>query len=101
MRKIGGYSDWRLPSIDEAASLHDEAFENKGKGGATIHIDPVFSRRRVQEVSGSWATPPPAARVLIMSKGKVTGADEYAFGATRLCRKESAVRDHTRPPVRH
>ena len=44
LRKIGGFDDWRMPFFDEVKTLFDEAHENPGKGGVTLHIDPVFPR---------------------------------------------------------
>ena len=42
VRKIGGFSDWRLPTDEEASTLYDEAWENTSKTGETIHIDSLF-----------------------------------------------------------
>ena len=41
-KKIGEYSDWRMPSIHEATSLFDQNFLNKDFKGGDIHIDSVF-----------------------------------------------------------
>lgn len=100
LRKIGGYDDWRLPSFDEASSLYDPGFENTAKGGAAIHIDPVFPEGGFKNVwlVGDTSTRRPRFDFV---DGKVTSIDEYSFGAARLCRKDSVKRDHTRPPVRN
>ena len=100
LRKTGGYDDWRLPSIDEATSLFDIGCENIAKGGATIHIDPVFPEGGFKNVwlMGDTSTRRPRFDFV---EGKVNSTDEYSFGATRLCRKDAVKRDHTRPPVRN
>ncbi|GJL79385.1 MAG: hypothetical protein NPINA01_23740 [Nitrospinaceae bacterium] len=100
LRKIGGYGDWRLPSIDEATSLFDEEATNVAKGGATIHIDEVFPEGGFKHVwlMGDTSTRRPRFDFV---EGKVTSLDEYSFGATRLCRKDLVKKDHTRPPVRN
>ncbi len=43
VNKLGGYSDWRLPSRLEIQSLYKIAhpFESRGRT-FTLHIDPVF-----------------------------------------------------------
>lgn len=39
---FAGHSDWRLPSFEEARTLFSYARTNVDKGGAEIHIDPLF-----------------------------------------------------------
>jgi hypothetical protein len=99
MRKIGGFDDWELPSNQDAASLYDENFENKGKGDILIHVDPVFPEGsfKLHWLKGDTSTRRPR---FDYSQGKESSAEEYSFGAVRLCRKDSVVRDHTRPPRR-
>jgi len=100
LRKTGGFGDWRLPSIDEAASLYGEELQNTAKGGATIHIDPVFPEGGFKNMwlMGDTSTRRPRFDFI---EGKVVSMEEYSFGATRLCRKDAVKRDHTRPPVRN
>ncbi|MFQ5483552.1 MAG: DUF1566 domain-containing protein [Nitrospinaceae bacterium] len=40
--KFAGYSDWRLPSMEEGMSLLVEASVNKDKYGKEIYLDPAF-----------------------------------------------------------
>ena len=41
-RKIGGYDDWRLPTVHEASSIFDKEKLNKDFKGSDIHLDSVF-----------------------------------------------------------
>jgi len=47
MRQVyaGGYSDWRLPSKEEALSLYDPQLMSQDWKGNEIHIHPVFVAR--------------------------------------------------------
>ena len=42
-KKVGGYSDWRIPTIHEASSIYDKEKLNKDFKGGDIHLDSVFS----------------------------------------------------------
>ena len=88
LRKPGGFGDWRLPSVDEAASLFDADAENPGKGGTALHIDPVFPEGgfKVLWLTGDTSTRRPRFDYV---QGKEIFAEEYSFGAVRLCRKET------------
>ncbi|MFQ5449839.1 MAG: DUF1566 domain-containing protein [Nitrospinaceae bacterium] len=99
MRKIGGFNDWRLPTFNDAVTLYDENLENTAKGGAAIHIDPLFPEGafKFSWLMGDTSTRRPRFEFM---DGTTTTADEYSFGAVRLCRKDPVKRDHTRPPVR-
>lgn len=41
-KKIGGYDDWRLPTVHEASSIFDKEKLNKDFKGSDIHLDSVF-----------------------------------------------------------
>ena len=87
VRKIGGFDDWRLPFPAEIEGLYDDQFENKGKSGITIHIDPVFPEGAYKT---SWVTGDTSTRRprFDFSLGKMMNAEEYSFGSVRICRKE-------------
>ena len=40
--KVGGYCDWRLPTIHEASSIFDKEKLNKDSKGGDIFLDSVF-----------------------------------------------------------
>ena len=42
-KKVGGYSDWRIPTIHEASSIFDKEKLNKDSKGGDIFLDSVFS----------------------------------------------------------
>ncbi len=95
IRKIGGFEDWRLPTGDEAMSLHDETLENPGKGGVVLHIDPLFPEGAFKTgwVMGDTSTRRPRWD---FSEGKMVFTDEYTFGSVRLCRKSPVEKDRSR-----
>jgi len=41
-KKVGGYSDWRIPTIHEASSIYDKEKLNKDFKDGDIHLDSVF-----------------------------------------------------------
>ncbi|MDH5761745.1 MAG: DUF1566 domain-containing protein [Nitrospinota bacterium] len=87
VRKIGGFADWRLPTNEEAATLYNEEWENKGKSGETIHIDPLFPEGsfKMQWTMADTSTRRPRFDYI---SGQIASADEYAFGSVRICRKD-------------
>ncbi len=87
VRKIGGFSDWRLPTSGEAATLYDEEWENVGKTGETVHIDSLFPEGtfKMQWTMADTSTRRPR---FDYNQGKIASADEYAFGSVRTCRMD-------------
>ena len=41
-KKVGGHSDWRIPSGQEALTLYDKDKLNKDFKGGDIHFDSIF-----------------------------------------------------------
>ena len=75
-----------MPLFDEAKTLYDETHNNIGKGGVTLHMDPVFPEGafKVHWLGGDTSTRRPR---FDYSEGKEVHVDEYSFGAVRSCRK--------------
>lgn len=96
VRKIGGFSDWRLPTNDEAATLYSEEWENTGKSGETLHIDKAFPEGsfKMQWTMADTSTRRPR---FDYTQGCVASADEYSFGSVRICRKGAFKPDHRKP----
>lgn len=86
LRKIGGFGDWRLPTMDEAQTLYEAKAENPGKGGTVLHIDKIFPEGgfKTSWLMGDTSTRRPR---FDYTEGKVASADEYCFGSVRICRK--------------
>jgi len=49
-KKFAGYTNWRLPTVEEAASLYNRRKRNIDKDGDKIFIDPIFSK------GAGWST---------------------------------------------
>lgn len=87
VRKIGGFSDWRLPTNEEAATLYNEEWKNIGKTGEEVHIDPLFPEGSFK-MQWSMADTSTRRPRFDFNQGKIVSADEYAFGSVRICRKD-------------
>ena len=87
VRKTGGFSDWRLPTNEEAATLYDEAWKNTSKTGEALYIDSLYSEGsfKMQWTMADTSTRRPR---FDYTQGQIASADEYAFGAVRICRKD-------------
>jgi len=93
VRKIGGFSDWRLPTNEEAATLYNEEWKNTGKTGETLHVDSLFTEGsfKMQWTMADTSTRRPR---FDFAQGQIASADEYAFGSVRICRKDPIKRDN-------
>ena len=96
MRKIGGVDAWRLPNVDEATSLYDENFDVPGKGGTSLHFDPIFPEGAFKTgwIAGDTSTRRPR---FDYSEGKVVSVEEYSFGSVRICRKDVVSKHQSAP----
>ena len=96
VRSIGGFTDWRLPTEDEAATLYDENLTNVAKGGDTVHIDPVFPEGsfKVEWSVSNTSTGRPRFNYV---NGRVYYVEEYTFGSVRGCRKDPIKKDLQKP----
>ena len=40
--RLGGHSDWRMPTVQEALTIYEQEKFNKDFKGGDLHIDPIF-----------------------------------------------------------
>ena len=55
-KKVGGYDDWRLPTVHEASSIYDNEKLNKDFKGSDIHLDCVspWPRQLYLDIIHPW-----------------------------------------------
>lgn len=72
-KKFAGYSDWRLPTAEEAEGLYDARKRNVDKDGDKIFIDTIFPQGAGW---GTWTSDDKGDKAMVVSlKGK--GGREY------------------------
>lgn len=72
-KKFAGYSDWRLPTPEEAAKLYNARRRNLDKDGDKIFIDRIFPEGAGW---GTWTSEEKGGKAIVVSlKGK--GGQEY------------------------
>ena len=72
-KKFAGYSDWRLPTSEEAEALYDARRRNVDKDGDKIFIDRIFPKGAGW---GTWTSEDKGAKAIVVSlKGK--GGKDY------------------------
>jgi len=82
-KKFAGYSDWRLPTPEEAIQLYDRRKRNTDKDGDKIFIDRIFPKGPGW---GTWTSADKGAQAIVVSykdeggqayQDKITGSDAF------------------------
>jgi len=82
-KKFAGYSDWRLPTPEEAQRLYDRRRRNLDKDGDKIFIDTIFPKGPGW---GTWTSAEKGDQALVVSykdeggqayQNKITGHDAF------------------------
>ena len=72
-KKFAGYTDWRLPTPDEAGNLYNARRHNIDKDGDKIFIDRIFPKGAGW---GTWTSKEKAGKAIVVSL-KDQGGQEY------------------------
>ena len=75
--EFAGYSDWRLPSEEEAWSLFDLEKTSQDKYGDNIYLDPIFENKSVG-ITWTCETKDSAALVIQYEDGDRIWPSQYA-----------------------
>jgi hypothetical protein len=72
-KKFAGYSDWRLPTPEEALSIYDRRRRNIDKDGDKIYIDRAFPKGAGWS---TWTNAEKSSKAVVVSF-KDEGGKEY------------------------
>ncbi len=82
-KEFAGYSDWRLPTAEEAASLYDRRKRNVDKDGDKIYLDRMFPKGAGWS---TWTSDEKSSKAVVVSlkdeggssyQDKITGTDAF------------------------
>ncbi|HJP18010.1 MAG TPA: DUF1566 domain-containing protein [Nitrospinota bacterium] len=69
--KTGGYTDWRMPTVEELKTIFEKSKSNTNYRGAPSRLDPIFAPRGAWWYWVSNTVGPCCARGIIFDNGKV------------------------------
>ncbi|PIQ97016.1 MAG: hypothetical protein COV67_06535 [Nitrospinae bacterium CG11_big_fil_rev_8_21_14_0_20_56_8] len=86
---FGGYSDWRVPSLDDVKTIFEKSYSNRDFGNNEIHIPPVFEKGGADN---TWTDTVNGDRAMNFNlvKGRSSWINKFGEGpfAVRLVRGE-------------